>query len=293
MPIKVSDIGSNLNENIQHAADTIGRSPHRRKVFEAIYRGKTKVKTVSDLIKMTGLSRVRVLQEGGKLSGNQIVEKTKKDNETAYRKDETLTHHKRRILSLVDDPSKAAKYPTKQHPSVKSTTYKIVVPGKRPRVKPVTVDEIDSFHKIRKFTNIDSSLGLDKMLESKLKSGLKKIIGETHTFKDWGGEKNDLYTNKIRYKSKRRTVAFALKGKATKGSLTPNKMGRNGDQISRLFTSSAEMFFVVYHGKIDESIVSQLEAFSLAKSMIGTTIYYGVIDGDDLNRLYQAYKACF
>ena len=55
MPIKVSDIGSNLNENIQHAADTIGRSPHRRKVFEEIYRGKTKVKSVSDLIKMTGL----------------------------------------------------------------------------------------------------------------------------------------------------------------------------------------------------------------------------------------------
>ena len=131
------------------------------------------------------------------------------------------------------------------------------------------------------------------MLESKLKTGLKKIIGETHTFKDWGGEKNDLYTNKIRYKSKRRTAAFALKGKATKGSLTPNKMGKNGDQISRLFTSSAEMFFVVYHGKVDESIVSQLEAFSLAKSMIGTTLYYGVIDGDDLNRLYQAYRTCF
>ena len=189
MPIKVSDIGSNLNENIQHAADTIGRSLHRRKVFEEIYRGKTKVKTVSDLIKMTGLGRVRVLQEGAKLSANQIVEKTKKDNETAYKKDETFTHHKRRILSLVDGPSKSAKYPTKQRPSVKSTTYKIVVPGKRPRVKPVTVDEIDSFHKIRKFTNIDSSLGLDKMLESKLKSGLKKIIGETHTFRDWGGEK--------------------------------------------------------------------------------------------------------
>jgi len=293
MPIKVADIRANLNENIIHAANTIGKSKDRRKVFEAIYKGKQKVKTVDEIAQMTGLSRLRVLQEGGKLNANQIVEKTRKDNQTAYKKDETYTHHKRRVLSILDNPDKAKKYPTKQAPRISTTTYKITVPGKKPRIKPVTVDDIDSFNKIRKVTNIDGSLRLDRMSESELKAGLKNIIGETHTFKDWGGEKNDLYTNKIRYKGKRRRVAFALKGKATKATLTPKKMGKNGDQIARLVGSSAEMFFVVYHGKIDESIISQLEAFTLAKSLSGTTIYYGVIDGDDLNRLYQAYKPCF
>jgi hypothetical protein len=53
------------------------------------------------------------------------------------------------------------------------------------------------------------------------------------------------------------------------------------------------LFLVVYHGKIDESITSQLEAFALAKSISGTTIYYGIIDGDDLNRIFQAYRTCF
>ena len=293
MPIKVADIRANLNENIIHATKIIGRSADRRKVFEAIYRGSKQIKTVDDVIKETNLSRVRVLQEAGKLYANQIVEKTKKDKRTAYRKDEIYTQHKRKILSILDNPQKAAKYPTKQSPHTSTTTYKIEVSGKKPTIKAITIDDIDSFNKVKKIMSIDSSLQLNKMSESKIKAGLKKIIGETHTFKDWGGEKNDLYTNKIRYKGKRRVAAFALKGKATRGTLTPKKMGKNGDQIARLVGSSAELFFVVYHGKIDESITSQLQAFALGKSMSGTTIYYGVIDGDDLNRLYQAYKACF
>ena len=97
----------------------------------------------------------------------------------------------------------------------------------------------------------------------------------------------------MEYKRRKRLAAFALKGKATSGTLTPKKMGKNGDQISRLMGSAAEIFFVVYHGKIDESIIAQLEAFALGKAMNGKSIYYGVIDGNDLNRLYQAYRQHF
>ena len=293
MPINVADVRANLNENISHAVKIIGRSEDRRKVFEAIYRGKQAVKTVDDIVLMTGLKSIRVLQEGGRLSANHIVEKTTQDNQTAYRKDETYTHHKKKVLSIIDNPDKAKKYPTKQVPRVSTTTYKIQVPGKKPRIKAVAVDDIDSFNKIRSVTNIDNALRLDRMLESRLKAGLKNIIGERHTFKDWGGEKNDLYTNRIKYKGKRKSAAFALKGRATKGTLTPKKMGKNGDQIARLVGSPAQMFFIVYHGKIDESVTSQLQVSALAKSMSGTTIYYCVIDGDDLNRLVQAYKKFF
>lgn len=289
MPINVADVRANLNENILHAVSIIGKSKHRRCVFEAIYRGKREVKTVDDIVQETGLSRIRILQEGGKLHANQIVEKTKKDNQTAYKKDETYTHHKNKILSILDNPRNASKLPTKQKPQVTSNTYKIVVSGKKPKFTAVTVDDIDSFRDVRKFSNIDPSLNLEKTPEQKIKIGLQNIIGETQTFKDWGGEKNDLYTNKLWFKGKRRIAAFALKGKATKGKLTPGKMGKNGDQIARLVGSAAEMFFIVYHSKIDESIVSQLETFALAKSLSGRAIWYGVIDGDDLNRLYQAY----
>lgn len=293
MPLNVADIRANLNENIMHAVTIIGKSHDRRIVFEAIYRGKKGVKTVDDIAKETGLSRVRVLQEGGTLHANQIVEKTKKDKQTAYKKDETYTHHKKKILSYLDNPKGAKKLPTKQKPEVTSTSYKIIVSGKKPKVSVVTVDDIDSFRNVRKIINIDISLNLAKIPEQKIKTGLQRIIGETNPFKDWGGEKNDLYTNKLWFKGKRRSAAFALKGKATQGPLTPGKMGKNGDQIARLVGSSAEMYFVVYHSKIDESVFAQLEAFALGKALSGKSIWYGVIDGDDLNRLYQAYLTSF
>jgi len=293
MPLNVADIRANLNENIIHAVTIIGKSMDRRSVFEAIYHGKKEVKTVDDIAKETGLSRVRVLQEGGTLHANQIVEKTRKDKQTAYKKDETYTHHKKKILSLLGNPEGARKLPTKQNPQVTSTSYKIIVAGKKPKVLVFTVDDIDSFRNVRKIINIDTSLNLAKVPEQKIKSGLQGIIGETNLFKDWGGEKNDLYTNKLLFKGKRRLAAFALKGKATQGTLTPSKMGKNGDQIARLIGSSAEMFIVVYHSKIDESVVAQLEAFALGKALSGKPIWYGVIDGDDLNRLYQAYSTFF
>lgn len=294
MAINVVDVRANLNENILHATTIIGKSKDRRRVFEAIYLGKKEIKTVDDIVRETGLSRVRVLQEGGKLHANQIVEKTKRDHQTAYKKDEIYTHYKRKILSLLDNPLNARKLPTKQNPQATSNnTYKIIISGKKPKITALTVDDVDSFRKVRKFTNIDASLKLEKVPEQNIKMGLQKIIGETQTFKDWGGEKNDLYTNKLWFKGKRRTVAFALKGKATRGALTPSKMGKNGDQIARLVGSAAEIFFVVYHSKIDESVVSQLETFALAKSLSGKAIWYGVIDGDDLNRLYQAYAEYF
>ena len=37
----------------------------------------------------------------------------------------------------------------------------------------------------------------------------------------------------------------------------------------------------------------QLGTLALAKASAGQAVYYGVIDGDDLNQLYQAYRKQF
>ncbi len=287
----VSDIRANLNENLTHAAKIIGRSKDRRAVYDAIYFGKKRIKTVSDIVNATGLKRIRVLQEGRKLSGNNLVEQTKKDGDTAYKKYDLFSHHKDQINALLNNPQK--RLPTKQRPNISTNTVKIVIKGNKPKTRKITVDEIDSFKEVKNFRSIDNSIKLDNTPEITLKKGFQKILKENHEFKDWGGEKNDLYTSKVLYKGKRRTAAFALKGRATKGNLTPKKMGKNGDQISRLFSSSADMFFVAYHSKVDESILSQMEAFAIGKSLSGNTIYICIIDGEDLNRLCQAYRTCF
>ena len=132
------------------------------------------------------------------------------------------------------------------------------------------------------------------MLEAKFKEGIKRILHEKGRFKDWGGERNDLLTTRLWLKGKRRATAFALKGKGLRRKLTPALMGKNGDQIQRLFSSPAQVFLVQYWDQIDESVLEQMSAFAKAKSAVeGKEIWYGVIDGNDSNRILKAYPSVF
>ena len=293
MPVNVSDFGGNRNETIENAAIAVGRGAVRQKVFNYIYKSKARFKPVSEIARATRLSNVRVLQEGAKLAANHVVERGKVGGETAYRKDSTLSHFKARILQIARNPKLAKKYPTKQRPhgtGGNTTVIRVRTSGPGPRE--ITVDDVESFKLVRS-VKFNPKLKLSKVPEAHIKEGLKGIIGETANFTDWGGEKNDLFTNKLRRNASRTTAAFALKGRATQGTLTPKKMGANGDQIGRLAGSPADVLFVVYHSKVDESVHEQLRVHALGKSMTGRSVYYGVIDGNDLNRLYQAYRKQF
>jgi hypothetical protein len=128
--------------------------------------------------------------------------------------------------------------------------------------------------------------------EEEIKKRLTKIIGEPGKFQDWGGETNDIYSTRLRFKGRRVAVAFALKGNGTPPPLTPRKMGKNGDQIPRMFKSPAEVFLVVFDAQIKESIMNDLETNAENKaSSRRKNVYYGVIDGQDLARLFSAYHA--
>ncbi len=63
-----TDPRSNSEDQIAFAAKELVRSIDRRKVFKAIYKGSKKAKTVTDLIPLTHLDRIRILQEGGRLA---------------------------------------------------------------------------------------------------------------------------------------------------------------------------------------------------------------------------------
>jgi hypothetical protein len=130
--------------------------------------------------------------------------------------------------------------------------------------------------------------------EKRFKEGVKKIIGENGKFTDWGGEKNDLFTTKVRIKGKRIPSAFAFKGKGKKGILKPKDFGKNGDQIQRLFQSDAQLFVLQYWNQLDPSVYEQLRTFAITKSVLtGQKIYFGIIDGDDTQRLVMAYPKAF
>src|SRR5262249_45051361 len=147
MPISVSDARSNANEQIDHVVEKLGRAAQRLAVFKAIYRGKSKIKTVGELARAARLSRIRGLQEGGYLAANFIVSQTRKDDDTAYEKDTFIAAQRTKILRLVSDPKKRAKLPTKRRPQVPAVrnVVHLAVPKKQVQVIPVTIDDIDSF----------------------------------------------------------------------------------------------------------------------------------------------------
>lgn len=292
MPNAVTDIRSNHNDQIVHAVNVLKGSPFRLRIFSEIYRGKKKAKTVDQLMQATSYTRMKVLQLAGRLASQQLVTQVKIDKKTAYEKDHFYSAHKRKILRLAENPGKIAQIPTKVSPRSTggSTTIKLV--GARIQVTEVKCDDLDGLTKIQGIRR--SNNGNERISESAFKEGIKKLIGETGKFQDWGGEKNDLYTSKIRINGKRRSCAFAFKGPGTRGTLTPKKMGKNGDQIQRLFESPAEVFIVQYWNQIDQSVIAQMKEFAKAKSVSdGGRIWYGVIDGDDTGRILKAYPRKF
>lgn len=291
----VSDIRSNANDQFVYAANKIGKSELKRKVFYAIYFGKQKIKTVGDIAKTTRLTRKKVLDAAKKLETDKLIHQTKHQKDTAYSKDDAFKGVWKKILNHAGDKNKIAKIQTKVNSGkANNKTIIIKVPKNQVQIKQITIDDISSFDKVKKIKIVNSALA--NMPETKFKKGILKILKETGpTPKDWGGEKNDIFTNKIMMGGKRFHAALALKGPGKKiNKITSKHMGKNGDQIQRLMRSSAQIFFVQYWKEIDQSIVELMEQLSIAKSYSdGRRIYFGIIDGDDSSRLIQAYPNAF
>ena len=234
------------------------------------------------------------LSLGRGLANNELVVQTVKDGETAYQKVLFFTQQRDKILRIAGDKAAQDKIPTKRNPRRAAPQItiktKIRVPQKRIDARHIMIDDIDSFSRVLDIDEIPSEY--TKIYETKFKAGVAAILGEKDRFKDWGGELNDLSSTKVRIDGKRRMAAFAFKGPGTSGKLTPGKMGKNGDQIQRLFRCPADVYIVQYWRNVDDNVYEQMTQFAQLKSYFeNRTIWYGVIDGDDSNRLMLAYPS--
>jgi hypothetical protein len=289
-PIEVSDSGSNTEENIERAAKIIGRGQARPKVFEAIYHHKSRVKTASAIQERTGLPRVRVLQEGRRLVQNGLVKSANKNGEVAYEMIDFYQTNKARILRYAADPKKLEALPTKRKSAV-AVTVNQPASAASPKAVAITIDDIDSFMAVRD-VHADGHIP-PSVSEEQFKRGVQAILGEAGEWKDWGGELFDLAAPLV-LRGRRLGAVFAFKGPGQKGPLVPGKMGKNGDQIARMFMADARIFVVQYVREIKPSINAEMRSFAVDKSaMTDQTIYYAVIDGTDSDRLYRAYPDAF
>src|SRR5207247_1001488 len=132
------------------------------------------------------------------------------------------------------------------------------------KTEQVTLDDIDSFSRVRQVPDRPAAGAL--LPESTVKRGFAAVIGERGTFNDWGGEQDDLYSTQVRFRGRRVATAVAFKGPGTRGVLTLAKMGKNGDQVLRLFRAPAALFVVEYHGQIHENVIDEMSKHAVAKS---------------------------
>ena len=283
-PVRVTDTLSNYNDQLATAAKILGRSKVRRQIFEAIYRGKKQIKTIMELMKSTGYSQTHILKEGGKMDGF-LIEKIS----NGYKKRKEFSPRYRVITELAENKKKLEKLSTKIHPKTTDNIERVSIsfPGSAQNAKHITIGDIKSFSKVREAVG---DYPVENLKEDEIKDLFKKILKEKGSFKDWGGEKSDLFSTRLILKSKRLRCAIAFKGRGTKGKLVPAKMGKNGDQITRLFDEPADLYLIVYNGQIDSSIISQMQAFAITKALNGQVVYYGVIDKIDLNLIFTAYN---
>ena len=287
----VSDPSANADEKIERAARVLRTSKQNKEVFTAIYRGSKRFKTIEEIRTQVTKFNTNTYKAAARLYGEDIVDRKQIKGITHYGKKDFYKHHRDRILGLSSNAARLRAYPTKRKHAaltvIKSYSFK-----SRPQAEMLMVDDIESFKAVRTVTSADTS-GLTNIPERTLNRAICTIINESEK-KDWGGERNDIYSNNVVFKGRRRSAAFALKGRATQGILTPDKMGKKADQVQRLFEGTAEIHFAVYHGDIGERLLDQMQALAISKSAAtGKRIYYCPVNGKDLARLRSAYPFAF
>lgn len=156
----------------------------------------------------------------------------------------------------------------------------------------VQIEQIDDLAKVQSVERGGSKKSLSALKdipEQAVKQAFAEIIGEANVPKDWGGEKSDLFTSSVHIEGRRTSAAFAFKGPAKFRPMTMAELGKNGDQINRLYEEPAELLVLQHCHDITTPVRRVMRAFA---QQMGNPRTYCVIDGYDTLRVLQAYGKC-
>lgn len=282
-------------ETIQKIANDLCTSDRKFRVFKAIYSGGGKPKDAKFLAKETHLSEMVVLQLATPMAHQQYCERVKDNSRIAFKKYHHINAVRQRIFRLAKNSNLLSKHVSARTPKQTISVHVRSRERTEIRVREVFIDDMNEFRRVRSLKASKlPTLSPQRLPEKIFKYGIASILGNKGKFTDWGGEKNDLYTSNSTIGGHRRSTAFAFKGPATAPPLTPRKLGKNGDQIPRLFSTTAEVFFVQFEGKIEESVMESMLAHAIRKSHeTRHEILYGIIGLEDSHRLRTKYPTHF
>lgn len=156
----------------------------------------------------------------------------------------------------------------------------------------VFVEGIESFQDVRTISQRPTRADLDTLRsipEREIKQAFADIIGEPTVLKDWGGERSDLFTDRLLIDGERVSTALMFKGPAQFTPLTAAGLGKNGDQIDRLFSEPADLLILQHCHEITPAVRGQMRAYA---QQIGKLKLFCLIDGYDTLRLLRAYEKC-
>jgi hypothetical protein len=124
--------------------------------------------------------------------------------------------------------------------------------------------------------------------ERKVKELICRLLGEHDVPKDWGGEECDVLSANLSIEGQRQTGAFLLKGPACFHSMRPTDLGKNGDQLYRLFNIPAQVYVVQHCHFIGAAVRKQAEAYALSRAFVAPCRFV-FIDGFATARLLRAH----
>lgn len=154
------------------------------------------------------------------------------------------------------------------------------------------LEQIDNFSLVRDVRPIRSKKALESLRvipEQAVKEAFADIIGELSVPNDWGGEKSDLFSTAVLIDGQRVSAAFAFKGPAKFRPMTLAELGKNGDQINRLYEEPADLLVLQHCHEITPPVRRVMRSFA---QQMGNPRMYCIIDGYDTLRLLQAYGKC-
>ena len=91
--------------------------------------------------------------------------------------------------------------------------------------------------------------------EETVKHAFAGLIGESYVPKDWGGERSDLYTSRVFARGRQVSAAWLFKGRGYPCPMNVKALGKNGDQIDRLFSEPAELLVLQHCHQITTAVV--------------------------------------
>lgn len=155
--------------------------------------------------------------------------------------------------------------------------------------KEIFIDEIEEFKMSGEFisnTKREWVKYMEHLPEKAIKQKFCSILNETMR-KDWGGEKWDHY-GKLNYKKRTYNAAYFFKGPSGGKLFRELKMtdlGKNGDQVIRLFKSYAEIMVIQHCHDISEEVRIHIDSLSQKYEK-----RYVIIDGKDTYNLFRSKK---